>query len=152
MITYAIGPRKMVLGQPKEQREKLINEIPDPARRAQRRSVIEHGVEAPEFAGAFGAFVAFADEMEGALASQPWLSGDAFGLPDANALPYILRMDQLAMNPVIDARPKVADWFTRVQARKSYGTAVTEWLPAPILALFKANGEEVWPQVERLLR
>jgi glutathione S-transferase len=41
VITFAIGPRAMLLQQPEEVRERNIDAIPDPARRAARRSVIE---------------------------------------------------------------------------------------------------------------
>lgn len=151
ILTFAIGPRKMILGQPKEQREANIEAIPDPGRRAVRRSVIENGVEAPEFQGALARFVGFLDAMQSTLPPGGWLSGDSFGLADAAALPYVLRVDHLAMTPIIEARPTVADWYDRVRTIPSYDAAVTDWLPAPIIQLFHANGAEVWPQVEKLL-
>ena len=47
IVTFAIGPRSALLRQPEEVREANIAAIPDPGRRAARRSVIENGVEAP---------------------------------------------------------------------------------------------------------
>jgi glutathione S-transferase len=152
VLTYAVGPRKMLLGQPAEAREAAIEAIPDPARRAARRSVIEHGVKAPEFTDALGHFLDLLDRMQEALASRPWLGGDAFGLADAAALPYVLRLDTLSMTPVIEARRRVADWLGRVQARPSYARAVEAWLPAPVVEMLKANGREVWADVEPLTR
>jgi glutathione S-transferase len=152
VLTYAVGPRKMILQQPEEAREAHIAAIPDPARRASRRSVIEHGVKAPEFAGALGRFLDLLDRMQNRLADSAWLSGDDFGLADAAALPYVLCLDTLAMTPTIEARPGVADWLARVQARPSYATAVDAWLPAPVVALLQSNGREVWADVEPLTR
>lgn len=154
VITYAIGPRNAVLQQPDEVREANIAAIPDPARRAARRSVIEHGVKAPEFADALLRFVELLDDMEARLADSAWLSGDAFGLADVSALPYVLRLEHLAMTPLIaeTARPRVADWLVRVKARPSFETAITAWVPAPILELFRSQGEAVWADVERLAR
>jgi glutathione S-transferase len=152
VVTFAIGPRVALLQQPEEVREANINSIPEPARRAARRSVIEHGVGAPEFAGAIKTMVGLLEAMDVALRNEAWLSGGSFGLADAALLPYVLRLDQLAMAPVIEARPHLSEWFGRVQALSAYRVAVTNWLVAPIVDLFRNQGEEVWPQVEPLTR
>jgi glutathione S-transferase len=152
VLTYAIGPRKLVLAQPAEAREKLIAEIPDPERRAQRRSVIEHGVKAPEFVGALRAFVGLLDRIDTQVPIGGWLSGTHFGLADAAALPYVLRLDHLGLGRLVEARPAAADWLARVQARASFEPAVGSWLPQPMIDLFRKNGEEVWPDIEPLLQ
>jgi len=152
VITFAIGPRTILLNQPAEVREANINAIPDPAQRERRRSVVEHGVKAPEFEGALLAHLTFLDNMEAALDESPWLSGDLFGLADAAALPYVLRIDHLSMAPLLTARSRVSDWFARVQARPAYQTAVTDWLAEPVVAMFRGNGEAVWSEVEQIAK
>jgi len=154
IITYAIGPRAIIMNQPEEVRERNLAAISDPARRAARRSVLENGVKAPEFAGALGHFLDLIDAMESALSPGEWLSGEAFGLADAGVLPYVFRLDQLAMHSLLeaDARPNVADWYGRIQARSSFEKAVTGWRPEPIVKLFRSNGEAVWADVEPLTR
>ena len=147
VITFAIGPRPMLLQQPEEVREANIAAIPDPAYRARRRSVIEHGVEAPEFVGALVAHLDFLDEMDARLTSGPWLAGDRFGLADAGTLPYVLRMEHLAMDALVADRKRVADWLLRVKARDAYRVAIEAWLPEPVLAMFRNNGEAVAAQV-----
>jgi len=154
VITYAIGARAAVMQQPEEEREANIAAIPDPGRRAARRSVIEHGVKAPEFGDALGRFLDLLDDMESALASSSWLTGERFGLADSCSLPYVLRLEHLAIAPPLAAetRPRVADWLARVKARPAFETAVAAWAPAPILAMFRAQGEAVWADVEPLTR
>lgn len=154
VLTFAIGPRKIIQNQPEEVREAAIAGIPDPKKRAERRSVIEHGVKAPEFAGALGHFLDLLDDMEAELEPGAWLSGPEFGLADAAALPYVLRLDHCAMTPLLDAsaRPNLADWYARIQARPSYKNAVDEWAPAPVVELFRSAGEEAWADVEPLTR
>lgn len=154
VLTYAIGARPAALAQPPEAREANLAQIPDPARRAARRSVLEHGVAAPEFAGALHAFLDLLDAMDAKLAPGGWLGGDRFGLADAAALPYVLRLEHLAMTPLLTGatRPRVADWLARVKARPSFETAVAAWAPAPIVNLFRTQGEAVWNQVEPLTR
>ena len=80
-----------------------------------------------------------------------WLSGDDFGLADAAVLPYLLRLDHLAMTPLLEARPRAAGRLASVQARPSYASAVSGWLPDPVLKMFRASGEAVWADVESLL-
>ena len=154
VITYAIGARPAALALPKEAREAAVAAIPDPARRAARRSVLEHGVRAPEFAGALGAFLDLIDAMDAKLAPGGWLSGERFGLADVAALPYVLRLEHLAMTPLLaaSARPRVADWLARVKARPSFETAIAKWAPAPIVTLFRTQGEAVWSEIEPLAR
>ena len=152
VVTFAIGPRKMLLQQPEEVREANINAIPEPGRRAARRSVIEHGVKAPEFAGALAAMVGLLTRMDEALEPGAWIAGESFGIADAGLLPYVLRLDHMAMTPLIEARPNLAEWYARVQALPAYGTAVDEWLAPPIVEMFRNNGREVWGDVEPLTR
>jgi glutathione S-transferase len=144
----------MVLQRSPEEIDAQLEQIPDAKRRAARRSVIEHGVKAPEFAGAVRAFVALIDDMESRLAEQPWLAGEGFSLADAAALPYVLRLDHLGMDSLLAAgqRPRVADWYARAQARPSYEVAVSSQLPQPIIDMFRANGAAVWGDVEPLTR
>jgi glutathione S-transferase len=153
-VTFATGPRKLILQQPEAVREANIAGIQDPVERAIRRSVLEHGVHAPEFADALGVFLDALDDMEADLALQSWLSGERFGLADATLLPYVLRLEHLAMDPVLDhsARPRVADWLARTKALPSYSAAVDAWAPPAAVEMMRANGKESWPDVEPLTR
>jgi glutathione S-transferase len=152
VVTFAVGPRPMLLQQPVEIREANINSIPDPKDREARRSVIEHGVEAPEFAGALRSMIDLLDRADGALAQRDWLSGNSFGLADACVLPYVLRLDHLAMAPLLSAasRPSLARWYQRAQQRPAFEIAVSKWAPEPIVAMLRENGKAVWPQVEAI--
>jgi glutathione S-transferase len=154
ILTYAIAVRQVILAQPEAAREAHVRQIPDAERRAARRSVLEHGVGAPEFASALARFVALLDDMEESLAPGGWLSGGDFGLGDVSVLPYVLRVEHLGMDPLLEAsaRPRVADWLARVKARASFARAVVDWLPEPAVRLFRSQGEAVWAEVEPLTR
>jgi glutathione S-transferase len=154
IVTFALGPRKMLLEQPAEVREANIEAIPDPKHRAIRRSVIENGVAAPEFAGALAVFLDTLDRMETDLGDRSWISGDRFGLADATLLPYVLRLEHLAMDPVLDAatRPHLAGWLARLKALPSYARAVDAWAAPAMVEMLRSNGKEAWPEVEPLTR
>jgi glutathione S-transferase len=152
IVTFAIGPRMLLLQQPAAVREANIEAIPNPKARAARRSVIEHGVKAPEFADAFAQMVGLLDRIEATLGDRDWLSGQAYGLADAAVVPYVLRLDHLAMTPLLTAetRPALAAWYRRVQSRPSFETAVTKWIPDFVLEIMRTNGEAAWPEVAAL--
>lgn len=154
VVTFALGPRKALLQQPKEVWEANLAAIPDPVHRATRASVLEHGVRAPEFAGALRVFLDTLDRMESELAERPWLSGPAFGLADSSLLPYVLRLEHLALDPVLDpsVRPRVAGWLERMKALPSYAVAVDAWIVPAAVEMMRANGKEAWPEVEPLTR
>lgn len=154
IVTFAIGPRKALLQQPEEVREATIAGIPDPAARATRRSVLEHGVQAPEFAGALGVFLDTLDRMEADLGDRSWLSGEDFGLADATLLPYVQRLEHLAMDPLLDrsVRPGVAGWLARLKALPSYATGVEAWAVPAVVEMLRSNGKQAWPDVEPLTR
>jgi glutathione S-transferase len=82
------------------------------------------------------------------------LSGDRFGLADATLLPYVLRVEHLGMDPVLDAsqRPRLADWLSRVKGLACYATAVEAWAPLAIVEMMRTNGKEDWDEVEPLTR
>ena len=152
VLTYAIGARPMLLRRPPEEVRALIDRIPNEARRAARRSVVEHGVKAPEMAGAVRTYLSLLDAMEAALAQDPWLAGEQFSLAEACVLPYLVRLDHLAMGVLISERrrPGVAKWYARVTARPSFGRAVAAFAPDPVVSAMHRAGEAAWPEVEPL--
>jgi glutathione S-transferase len=154
IVTFALGPRNIILQQPVEVREANIAGIPDPAARATRRSVIEYGVAAPEFAGALAVFIDTIDAIEAELAGGRWLSGEHFGLADVTLLPYVLRLEHLAMDPLLDraVRPRLAEWLARVKALPSYASAVEAWAVPAVVEMMRANGKSAWPEVEPLTK
>jgi glutathione S-transferase len=153
LLTYALGARKVILQQPKDVRDANLDSIPDPVARAARRSVVENGVQAPEFAGALGEFINMLDKIEGDLGAQAWLSGDHFGLADATAIPYVLRLDDLALEKLFSAevRPRTADWFERLTSLNSYQSAVAKWRNAEIVDLLKEASRESSAEIDALL-
>ena len=78
------------------------------------------------------------------------MAGELFSLADAAVLPYVMRLDHLAMTPLLSARPQVADWYARVQARPSFEVAVSSLLPQFVIDMFQKNGAAVWKDVQPL--
>lgn len=153
-LTYAMGPRQVILMQTPEQIEAYINSIPDVADREARRRVIKDGIHAPDFIAALSEFLHMTDSMESAFAESPWLSGDRFGLADATVVPYVLRFEQLGLFPdsATSKHPRVSEWLSHLRARPSYKTAVEDWIFPGATDMMRTHGEALWPEIEQLMK
>lgn len=104
---------------------------PDLGRRFVHRAT--HGVPAEEEDAAYRNLEDLLDRMEAALAEAPWLAGGAFSLADIAMAPYVNRIEVLERPEMLDeaARPRVADWWRRIQARPAFREAFSFANPDP---------------------
>ncbi len=58
--------------------------------------------------------------MEASLADGPWLVGEQFTLADVSIMPTVVRMEDLGLAPMWADKPRVADWYRRLQARPAF--------------------------------
>ncbi len=149
VLTYAIGVRPGLLQRPAEEVEKLIDAIPDSARREQRRAVVADGVNSTHFSAAIAAHIALFGELNVRLQHNDWLAGEAFSLADASLTPYVLRVDHLQIPQLLDANAALASWYERVQLTPQFAVAITDHLPAPVIDDFKAAGEAVAEEIAK---
>jgi glutathione S-transferase len=140
------------MSRPREEVDALINKIPDPSRRETRRSVVQLGVQAPEFVAALNIHSAVFDLAASFLQSQPWLAGESFSLADCALMPYALRADHLGLANEISDRPALSRWYDAIRARPAFTDAVTAWLPEPAIAGFRAAGDAVANEIASLPR
>ena len=148
VLTYAIGVRPTLLARPREEVDALLDGIPDPRKRAARRSVVEQGVAAPEVVSALATHTELFDAFEAWLTESEWVAGAHFSLADCALAPYVLRVDHLALGPrFIAPRPALARWYDAMRARASWETAVARWLPAALVSGFRAAGEAVAAEI-----
>src|ERR1700710_2610327 len=65
------------------------------------------------------------DRMEDALKPSGWLGGGAYSIADIAAVPFVKRIDEeIAPDEVSDEKhPRVADWWTKIQARPAFARA-----------------------------
>ncbi len=114
---------------------------------------LQQGLDAPGTADKIRLYVAFLQRMELALATTEWLAGDQFSIADVAMAPYLNRLKALAMEPVWGAGrlPRVANWFTRIQQRKTFLTAIRDWVPQALQDEMYANGQKSWPALKQIL-
>ena len=152
-LMFTITQRAGLLAQPSEAREAALNRIHDPRKRNERRSLLERGTKAPEFEKALRVIVETLDAMELALAEHSWLSGPDFGLADATVAPYVLRLEHLALDPLLsaEARPAVASWLGRAKARPAWQPAIEAWIPDGAVGAMRALGAKNWFDIKPLV-
>jgi len=152
-VTFAIAFRKGLLKKTPEELAARFAAMPDPAYRERQRLAIEHGVAAPHVPPALASYDRYIGEMEAALATTPYLAGDAYSLADVAATPYVNRAAMLGMDRLwVGRRPRVEDWFARIKARPSYAAAVTKWLTDADRERFDIARDETWADIERVMR
>jgi glutathione S-transferase len=93
------------------------------ALRLKRRLAV--GVSAEEEEEAYAKLDYMLKQMEQRLADGPWLAGKMFSLADVAMAPMINRIEVLARPEMIAAerRPRIADWWQRIQARPGFTEA-----------------------------
>jgi glutathione S-transferase len=149
-ITYAIALRPSMLKKSPAEIEQVVEAIPDPVRRADRRAVLKDGIQAAVFRSALDDFVGALREAECMLQDSEWIAGDAFSLGDCALLPYVLRLEHLGQTAFIDeTMPNLARWYARAQARPSFKAAIVDYGPAP--AAFTEPGRKLEHDIRALL-
>jgi glutathione S-transferase len=83
------------------------------------------GVSVEEEDEAYAKLDYLLDQMEQRLAGGPWIAGPMFTLADVAMAPMVNRIEVLSRPEMLAPakRPRVADWWTRIQARPGYQTA-----------------------------
>lgn len=150
-VTYGTFRRKEILTKPDEELASYYAAIPDPERRAQRRAVIEQGVEAPLVSAGYRALDRLFASMNDQLYSQTYLTGTGYGLADAALTPFVSRLDELGMAWMWDKRPHLAGWWDNVRRRPSFETVFAAYPDPARKAGLRAAGEEAAGRVKAII-
>ena len=94
-------------------------------KRALLRKRLEEGVSEADMAFAEARVAEVLDDMEGQLRDQAWLCGTTLSLADISVAPFIERFEANDMPGLTDwnKRPRLGDWWRRMQDRDSFKTA-----------------------------
>ena len=104
---------------------KAADLCPNPMIGLRLRRRIEVGVSVDEEDEAYAKLDYMLDQMETKLGDGPWLAGASYSLADIAMAPMINRIEVLARPEMIAParRPRVADWWQRMQARPAFQEA-----------------------------
>ena len=123
--TICDTPSAWTSATPTSEQIAAAEKCPNPmiALRLKRRLAV--GVSVEEENEAYEKLDYLLDQMEERLAGGPWIAGQTFTLADIAMAPMVNRIEVLARPEMIAPRrrPKVADWWQRIQARPGYQKA-----------------------------
>jgi glutathione S-transferase len=89
------------------------------------------------------------DKMEKDLsAGGPWLLGNELSLADINMMPFVARVEYLALLDVwLAERPASRAWWARVQALPSFVASIPKKLPDEDVQAMRKSGEKIRDRV-----
>lgn len=147
-ITWPILIRPVWQRLEREEIDRRLKLVPDPARRKRQESFLAHGLQAPEFAAALRVFLAAFRKADAALEAD-YLCGDRMSLADCALLPYAQSLYQYGIHDKFFARfPRVGAWFDRCRTRPSWENAIVLQATANRWREIRAAGEAVRPHIE----
>lgn len=96
-------------------------------KRALLKKRLEDGVSQADMDFAEARVAEVLDEMEQQLQDRPWLCGEALSLADISVAPFLERFEANDMPLLTDwnKRPKLGDWWQRMQSREGFQTGFT---------------------------
>lgn len=155
VLTYAVMARPLLSQLPPERVEDLLNQLPDLATRAWRRSVLTLGLDAPEVRDAIAQHHAFFARMESHLTTpNSWLACPTFSLADIAAIPYVMRAEHIGLGdmfPVYE-HPNLRSWYMRMLTRPSMQASFVDYFDAGAQALLMKLVVDAQPKLAPLLQ
>ena len=109
--------------------EALAARMPNRETAARWVKAVREGFSEREVAASLERLAGTLDRMAAALVDDPWLAGEEYSLADVDMAPFVHRIAALGEGAMIEARPRVADWYGRIQAREAFQAAM-QWRPA----------------------
>ena len=112
-------------GHTKEDLKRIAANCPNPVIRNRLLHRADFGVSEAEENQAYEALDFLLDKMEETLDREPWLAGKEYSLADIAMAPFINRIEVLKRPEMVGAarRPKLAEWWQRIQARPAFQEA-----------------------------
>jgi len=151
-VSSCIAFRFQQLQRKPEEFAAYLAKIPDPARRERTKQSVELGMDAPLFAPAVRRFLKLTADMDRALADAPWLAGTEFSLAEIAYASYMARLMHLGLDVMIEERPRMLDWRSRIFARPSYKSGIEKWFNPSYLEIFARERDAARERVRRIMR
>ena len=148
-IQWPLAMRDALLEKSEDERQALMEKIPEKPRRERQKRLLKYGLDAPDIADAVKVYHKTIVDMEKALADSDWVVGESYSLADIIIAPYFQTLHQYHWTEMYEKDfPRVTDWYARIRARDAYQTGVTSDFSEEILAELKVKGIDGWPKIK----
>ena len=147
-IQWPMVMREALMEKSEEERNAILEKIPEKPRRERQKRLVKHGLDAPDVRDAVRIYRKTVLDMEAALAGRPWVVSDEFSLADVCLAPYFQTLVQFSWTALYERDcPRVTDWVQRCSERASYQTAVADDFPPDLMAELQAKGSAAWHKI-----
>jgi glutathione S-transferase len=102
----------------------MVAQIPDPKVRERWTRAVTHGISAADLQPSVDRLAGMVERMDQSLKEGPWLAGSDYSLADIDIAPFVHRLIRVELFYLVEARPRVADWYARISARPAYAQAI----------------------------
>ena len=92
--------------------------------RARWRKAATGGIAADDLKRSIARLTEMVERMDRALQDAPWLAGGEFSLADIDIAPFVQRLVRIDLFGLVEARPRVNDWYARITTRPAYASAM----------------------------
>ena len=154
-LTYVVSHRHTILRSGAGSFEDFLKHSSSEGYAARERKWrwIHEGLAAPGAGDQVRLYDGYLRQMDETLRDRQWLVSDRLTMADIALAPYLNRLAALSMQEMWEngRYPRVADWFSRIQARPSFGPALLEWVPEALRIEMAENGRKSWPEVRAWL-
>ena len=149
-MTFAtVGRQKIIASKTAEEIENSINKMPNPRAASKRRDLINKGLLSQHLTGDFFTLQRMFDDMQNALKSSTWLTGNNYKMADTAIVAYVDRLDRLGMSGLWEQQfPAISNWLEASKARASYATALDPFVSRTETVNTRRAGENIWPEVK----
>ncbi len=107
-----------------EQVRAMVAKIPDAKVRERWTNAVTRGISAADLQPSIDKLGVMVDRMDRSLSQGPWLAGDEYSLADIDIAPFVHRLIRCELFHLVEARPRVADWYERISTRAAYAKAI----------------------------
>ncbi len=152
VLSFCIAIRELYQTMTAEQVEQRLQKIPSPKERQLIENGVKLGIDAPEFPDAVRYMDRLVKSIDQTLADgRTWLLGEQFTLADLEYIPYLYRLEHLALDAMFDPYPHFKEWYQRLKARPSFTKAYLKWDEDVDTPMFYENGKKARPKVKEIL-
>jgi glutathione S-transferase len=151
IMSQAISFRHQYLANGPEALERILSAIPDEARRELKRMAFSTGLDNPALPMAARRMSKLFADMDAALGVGEWLAGERFTLADIAMIPFVVRMEHLAMAMMFEGRSNLDGWLARFKSRRCYAEGMVKWFNLDYLTLCAETGREAQARIRTML-
>jgi len=143
ILSFCIGIRERYLTMTDDQIADRLRKIPSLKERKLIGDGIELGINAPDFPDAVLCMEKVISALDKALEDgRNWLLDDDLSLADLAYVPYIYRLEQLALGGIFEPYLHFQDWYNRLKSRASFSKSYLKWHEDPDTPMFWENGRK----------